>query len=101
MKNLHTLSIRLREFKQNKATFPTYDELAELVATFHRAQNEEISITWHVDDVAGIRPDLNADQCFEVLIRANDSHDANIGINWTVLEYCAEQLYPEAGHDSD
>ena len=101
MKNLHTLSIRLREFKQNKAAFPTYNELAELVATFHRAENEEISIAWRIDDVAEIRPDLNDNQCFKVLSRANDSHDADIGINWNVLEICAEQLYPEAGNDSD
>ena len=58
---------------------------------FVRASSEpievnEIAIIWDISDVKSIDPNLSDDECREVLIRAKDDHDANIGINWEVLE---------------
>lgn len=52
---------------------------------------------WHIDDVHSVRPDLNIDQCLEVLDAMVDAFDANYGINWDVIEYTANNLYPSTG----
>jgi hypothetical protein len=56
--------------------------------------NKSIRILWYVEDVQDVRPDLNDEQSYEVLLFAKAHHDANIGINWDVLECTAEFLYP-------
>lgn len=53
---------------------------------------DTIEITWTVDDVLEVAPDLNMEQCRQVLARAIDLHDANIGINWEVLEWHASEV---------
>jgi hypothetical protein len=58
---------------------------------------DSISITWHIDDVAEVRPDLTAEQRREVLQQALDRHDAGIGITWDVLEIHADELFPQEG----
>ena len=54
-----------------------------------------IILTWGTDDVLSIRPDLTEEQAAEVLAAADRRHDAGIGINWDVLEFHAEWLFPE------
>lgn len=54
-----------------------------------------IANLWHIDDVKEIRPDLTPEQCMEVLSQCEDKHDANIGINWDVLRFHADNLFPE------
>lgn len=49
---------------------------------------------WHVDDVRSERPDLTKEQCREVLRNLKRNHDANIGINWEVINVVAAILYP-------
>lgn len=49
---------------------------------------------WHIEDIQNVRPDLNDDQCADVLENLADSFDANDGINWDVIEAAAESLYP-------
>jgi len=49
---------------------------------------------WHIEDVQNVRPDLNDDQCANVLENLADTFDANDGINWDVIEAAAESLYP-------
>ena len=46
-----------------------------------------ISITWNIEDVKSLDSDISDEQAIEVLEYALDNHDANEGINWTVLEY--------------
>jgi hypothetical protein len=53
-----------------------------------------ITITWDTSDVQEVRPDLTDDQAWEVLCLAKAEHDANIGINWDILDYWAAYLYP-------
>jgi hypothetical protein len=58
---------------------------------------DKIAITWHIDDVKELRPDLTDDQAREVLQQAKDRHDAGIGITWEVLEIHADDLFPKEG----
>lgn len=57
-------------------------------------ENNSISIIWSIEDVKGVRPDLNNDQCMKVLRMVEDNHDANHGVNWDEIEGCADYLYP-------
>jgi len=50
---------------------------------------------WSVEDVQSQRPDLNHEQSVEVLAFMADKFDANIGINWDVIDSAADYLYPE------
>lgn len=56
---------------------------------------DEISISWHIDDVKSIAKDLTDDECRQVLQLAKDGHDATLGINWDVLEVIAENVREE------
>jgi len=69
-----------------------------LERVFNKIENDESdtqAITWSVEDVQSIRPDLTAEQSIAVLKKVVDSHDATIGVNWDVLEENAEQLFPK------
>lgn len=61
-----------------------------------RDADQEISITWSIEDVQSVRPDLSDEQAWEVLQAAKDGHEADIGINWSVLECHAEMLFGSA-----
>jgi hypothetical protein len=55
---------------------------------------EEIAITWHVEDVQGVRSDLTDQQASDVLIHMKKNHDATVGINWDTIEIVADILFP-------
>lgn len=61
----------------------------------HLAHERMIAILWSYQDVQDVRPDLNADQAWEVLQQCHRSHGADIGLSWEGIEACAESLYPE------
>jgi Mg/Co/Ni transporter MgtE len=56
-------------------------------------QQRQVAISWCIEDVLGLRPDLTADQAWEVLEQAKDEHDGENGITWAVLEFHAEMLF--------
>ena len=56
-----------------------------------------IATLWHIDDVQEVRPDLTPEQCIEVLKECERQHDATIGINWDVLIFHADELFPQGG----
>lgn len=56
--------------------------------------SDTISITWHIDDVKEVRPDLNKKQCREVLQEVKKSHDATFGVTWDTLKIVADDLFP-------
>ena len=60
----------------------------------------QVAIRWSIEDVQEVRSDLNDDQAWVVLRQARQQHDADAGINWTVLEGVAEGLFGLAP-DSD
>jgi hypothetical protein len=70
-------------------------ELDELLSERHR-----IAIVCDALDVCDLRPDLNLDQAWEVLKAANEPHDAEIGIRWSVLRHYADDLYGPAPTDA-
>ena len=64
------------------------------MATFYEETTTLVD-EWNVDDVLSIRSDLSHEQASEVLAVMADNYDANIDINWFVIDCVAEQLFPE------
>lgn len=62
---------------------------------------DEITITWHVDDVLSVRPDLTKEQAREVLYELDHNHDANIGISWEVIDIIAEGMFERPKESDD
>lgn len=54
-----------------------------------------IAIIWCIDDVKSIRSDLNDEECLDVLGRAEQKHDAGMGISYDTLHYHANYLFPK------
>lgn len=54
--------------------------------------NDTFYTTWHTDDVLSLNPGLDRDSARLVLRMAVDGHDANIGINWEVIESYISQV---------
>ena len=85
---------------------PTPDQLEELAESsdwekWRKEVNKipkdrrVLEVPWHIDDVHDIREDLTAEQCAEVLEAVGDNHDSEIGVNWDVISFWAEDLFPE------
>lgn len=53
----------------------------------------EISIKWSIEDVLSIAPELSSKQASDVLQIAKRNHDAQVGINWDVLECIAKEVF--------
>jgi hypothetical protein len=60
-----------------------------------------LSDDWHIEDVQNVRPDLDDDQCIDVLCALAEGFDANNGINWEVIEYTADAIYPTTEENDD
>lgn len=54
---------------------------------------EIIHITWLIDDVLSVRPNLTKEQASAVLVHVRECHDANIGINWDIIEQAADDMF--------
>ena len=65
------------------------------------AERREIAIVWCIDDVKEVRPDLNNNQCWQVLQHAKRQHDATVGISWEVLDIVAGILFGDAAKEPD
>lgn len=65
------------------------------------AGRKHIAAIWSVEDMQGIRPDLTAEQAWEVLQEAQHKHDAMMGISWDTLEILAEDLFGPAPETTD
>lgn len=72
------------------------DAWADALAHIRADNPDAISITWMIDDVHEVAPDLNLEQQRQVLVLAKKHHDANIGINWEVLDTIADLVRREA-----
>lgn len=58
-------------------------------------KKESISIEWDYIDVMDACVRLTGDQAKIVLGAVEEQHDANVGINWEVIQYTANELFPE------
>jgi len=81
-----TIDIDLPEGQQ----LPTATDILRLTS------KDWIASWWHIEDVKGcVDYDLTDDQAREVLRIADKTHDAENGINWTVLQTISDQLIGE------
>lgn len=55
----------------------------------------QIALIWDIEDVQAVAPNLTDEQAFEVLKSAKNRHDANLGVNWDVLETLACDMFPD------
>ncbi len=69
----------------------TLDELNEWVNILEK---HTVMFTWTIEDVQGIREDLNNEQAFQVLEQCENNHDADIGMNWDTIEIVADEMFP-------
>ena len=92
----------MNEFKNGKFSISELEEKIKEIATeeFYN-QETQIANVWSIEDVKCDRPDLTDEECLDVLQVVLDEHDANIGINWTVLQYYEEKLYPTKKEDEE
>jgi hypothetical protein len=60
------------------------------------AARGQIALGWSIEDVQEVRPDLTAEQAWEVLQQVERHHDATIGITWNTLETVAEIFFGDA-----
>ena len=65
------------------------------------AERREVAIIWCLEDVKEVRPDLDDDQCWQVLQNVKRHHDATIGVNWDVLDCVASLLFGNAPKEDD
>lgn len=56
--------------------------------------NSQIAVVWSIDDVHTVRKDLSPEQAMDVLKLVESDHDANVGVNWDVLQNAANELFP-------
>ncbi len=65
------------------------------------AERRQIAAIWSIEDVQELRPDLTADQAWEVLQEVDRQHHAEVGINWHALEDAADDLFGPAPETDD
>ena len=61
--------------------------------------NTDIMLIWRITDVQEVRPDLDDEKAFEVLKQVERNHDANEGVNWEILKFWANDLFPKEDTD--
>jgi hypothetical protein len=61
----------------------------------------QIAIIWSVKDVMQECDWLTEEQALEVLHNIDHNHDATIGINWDVIYYNAEWMFPKGEEQSN
>jgi hypothetical protein len=57
------------------------------------ADRKQIAAIWSIADVQTVRPDLTADQAWEVLRTTEKYHDCEYGITWDTLRIHADDLF--------
>lgn len=58
-------------------------------------QDNEIAVVWSAEDVKEECKWLTDEQALDVLHAVEHRHDANIGINWDVIRWTADWMYPK------
>lgn len=58
----------------------------------------KIAIEWTVEDILSIRPTLSIEEASTVLNYLEENHDANIGINWDVIEAACDYVSTKYNH---
>ena len=58
-----------------------------------RIKEDSIRIEWHISDVKEGNQGITDEQCREVLHEVARKHNADIGINWNVIDTTVNQLF--------
>jgi hypothetical protein len=77
-----------------KSRIPTKPDYSAIDIDAVLAERRQVAIVWSIEDVQGVRPDLNADQAWEVLQDCRDKHDSEWGFTWTFIKDVADDLFP-------
>jgi hypothetical protein len=54
----------------------------------------QVAIVWSIEDVQGLRPDLNAEQSWDVLAECRDKHDSEWGFTYSFIWDVADRMFP-------
>ncbi len=68
-------------------------EAQSVAAVLTEYWSEQIAYVWGIEDVQDRRPTLTDEQAREVLDRLMDTHDANYGINWEIIDVNIAALF--------
>jgi len=58
------------------------------------ARRRQIAHVWGTGDVRELRPDLDHDQAWHVLLEVERRLDSDSGITWDTVRLVADELYP-------
>lgn len=97
MHNIHELQENLQNAYKKIATL---HEQLERCLVQNEKKDDEISIVWSVEDVMQECDWLTREQALDVLYHLEHKHDACIGINWEVIHYNAQWMYPKENEDA-
>jgi hypothetical protein len=75
-------------------TKPSDTDFSDINIAQVLASRRQVAVTWSIEDVQGVRPDLSDDQAWDVLQEAIDKHDAEYGFTWGFIEFMADELFP-------
>ncbi len=79
---------------QNSSDLTHEEKIVACAALRTFNPTRQIAIIWDIYDVQEIRPDLDDTQAMRILREADDTHDADYGITWEIIDKYAQQLYP-------
>ncbi len=68
-------------------------EAQAVAAILKEYWKDQIAYVWDIEDVQAQRPSLTDEQAREVLDRLMDTHDANYGINWEIIDVNIAALF--------
>jgi hypothetical protein len=54
-------------------------------------RNRQVAIIWSIEDVQALDKNISDSEAMIILKRAENHHDAEIGINWEVLQYYVDE----------
>ena len=98
----HSFNVVIESDKPRNKTQEEFQALME--QKFQIAELEEgfdpkvqISSLWHICDVQSVRKHLTDEEALDVLQTVFFNMDCNEGINWTVIESAADDMYPAGG----
>jgi hypothetical protein len=60
--------------------------LAKDIRTAFYDPSEQIAVVWSVEDVQGLDESISDSEAMEILEDIKNHHDAEVGINWDVLQ---------------
>jgi hypothetical protein len=99
MKTIFQLKQHLKDFRENKTTFPTYADLAELAE--NERQTDNLLIEYDIDDCCQVLHDYTSEQVQEVIIEIENNDDLINTILFDALRDTASDLFGDPKEIAD